>query len=127
MSEGRQAECLHGNLPRREGRPSGSGCGRAASTPANNGGGASGFPSLQGVEVRFVAFLAWLSRELKAEGTSATMGASLQVHLHAYLHLSQTFYQRGRDAFQVFEFEGIRPHLSPNTTLGRVSSSNVSL
>ena len=70
---------------------------------------------------RFVAFLAWLSRELKAEGTSATMerASPLQVHLHAYLHLSQTFHRRGRDALQVFEFEGIRPHLSPNTTSGK--------
>ena len=40
----------------------------------------------------------------------------LQVHLHAYLHLAQPFHQRGRDALQVFEFEGVRPHLSPNTT-----------
>ena len=121
----------------------------AASTPANDGGGASGaspaskvwkfmavqltynashgdFVSseeavLRHLFDRFVAFLAWLSRELKAEGTSATMerASPLQVHLHAYLHLSQTFHRRGRDALQVFEFEGIRPHLSPNTTSGK--------
>ena len=42
---------------------------------------------------RFLAFLAGLARELKAEGTSATMekASPLQVHLHAYLHLAQTF------------------------------------
>ena len=35
---------------------------------------------------RFLAFLAWLAHELKAEGTSATMekASPLQVHLHAY-------------------------------------------
>ena len=70
---------------------------------------------------RFLAFLAWLARELKAEGTSATMekASPLQVHLHAYLHLAQPFHRRGRDALHVFEFEGVRPHLSPNTTSGK--------
>ena len=70
---------------------------------------------------RFLAFLAGLARELKAEGTSATMekASPLQVHLHAYLHLAQPFHRRGRDALQVFEFEGVRPHLSPNTTSGK--------
>ena len=29
------------------------------------------------------------------------------------------FHRRGRDALQVFEFEGVRPHLSPNTTSGK--------
>ena len=64
---------------------------------------------------RFLAFLTWLARELKAEGTSATMekASPLQVHLHAYLHLAQPFHRRGR------EFEGVRPHLSPNTTSGK--------
>ena len=49
---------------------------------------------------RFLAFLAGLARELKAEGTSATMekASPLQVHLHAYLHLAQPFHRHGRDA-----------------------------
>ena len=107
----------------------------AASTLANDGGGAGGAAPaskvwkfgqsnynashgdiasseeavLRQFFTRFVAFLAWLSRELKAEGTSATTerASPLQVHLHAYLHLSQTFRRRGRDALQMFEF-GIR-------------------
>ncbi|CAE7355578.1 unnamed protein product, partial [Symbiodinium sp. CCMP2456] len=70
---------------------------------------------------RFVGFLIGLSEALHALGTSATMerASPRQVHMHAYLHLGKSFHRRGREALDVFSFEGVKPHLTPNTASGK--------
>ncbi|CAJ1352267.1 unnamed protein product [Effrenium voratum] len=76
---------------------------------------------LEGLFQRFVAFLSALATQLAAGGVSATMerASPQQVHLHAYLHLTRPFHRRGQDALSAFVFEGVRPHLTPNTASGK--------
>ena len=75
---------------------------------------------LQGLFVRFTAFLTGLKLVLHAVGVSATMErASVErVHLHAYLHLAKLFRKCGTEALAPFIFEGIRPHVEPNRAHG---------
>ena len=77
---------------------------------------------LRGLWARFQAFGDALAREWGALGVTMTMERSKQteahVHTHLYLHLEAPFRRRGRDALAVFAFEGIRPHVSPNTASG---------
>ena len=70
---------------------------------------------------RFITFLQALARDLHGAGASATMERSspVQVHLHAYLHLTQPFHRRGRDALLPFTFEGSHPHVTPNVASGK--------
>ncbi len=82
---------------------------------------ASDRDTLENLFSRFVTFLGGLAEKLAAEGVSATMerASPQQVHLHAYLHLAQAFHRRGPDALDVFAFEGVRPHLTPDTASGK--------
>ncbi len=84
---------------------------------------------LQGLFRRYIAFLGELAVKLSAEGFSATMerASPTQVHLHAYLHLGQTFHRRGADALSIFVFEGIHPHLVPNKASGKAYAGAVRL
>ena len=70
---------------------------------------------------RFITFLQALARDLHGAGASATMERSspVQVHLHAYLHWTQPFHRRGRDALLPFTFEGSHPHVTPNVASGK--------
>ena len=75
----------------------------------------------------FSRFLVWLRAALaplKPVGISATMEESTRaeqrhVHIHAYFHLSAKFKRRGRNAMDVFMFDGIRPHVEPNKASGK--------
>ena len=77
---------------------------------------------LAGLWDRFKVFGKALAAEWGALGVSMTMERSkqsdLHVHTHLYLHLETQFRRRGRDALDIFAFEGIRPHVSPNTASG---------
>ena len=78
--------------------------------------------ALQALFCRFNALLRQVADSLEAVGLSTTMerGASSDhVHCHAYMHLSKAFHRRGRGALEVFRFEGIAPHVQPNTASGR--------
>ena len=76
---------------------------------------------------RFVAYLGRLADQISAEGVSATMerASPERVHLHAYLHLSTSFHRRGQDALNIFAFEGVRPHVTPNTASGKTYTGAV--
>ncbi|CAE7333538.1 unnamed protein product [Symbiodinium necroappetens] len=76
---------------------------------------------------RFVAYLGRLADQISAEGVSATMerASPERVHLHAYLHLSTAFHRRGQDALNIFAFEGVRPHVTPNTASGKTYTGAV--
>ena len=71
---------------------------------------------------RFKAFGAALAAEWGALGLTMTMERSKQtdahVHTHLYFHLQAPFRRRGRHALAVLAFEGIQPHVSPNTASG---------
>jgi hypothetical protein len=60
---------------------------------------------------------------LSAAGISATLERSLatdqHVHAHIYVHSKTPYRRQGADALQPFIFEGIHPHLAPNTASGR--------
>ena len=72
---------------------------------------------LRGLFNRFVGFLIGLSEALHVLGTSATMepASPRQVHTHAYLHVRKSFRRRVREALDVLNSEGVKPHLPPNT------------
>ena len=78
---------------------------------------------------RFTAFILSLASSLMARGASTTMERGVlspqHVHCHAYLHLSKPFHRRGRSALEVFRFEGISPHLEPNTASGKAFTGAV--
>ena len=82
---------------------------------------------LQNLFDRFVAFIRTLASALGALGVSATMerASETQVHTHAYFHLSKPFHKRGHGALDAFKFEGICPHLSPNTASGKAYAGAV--
>ena len=77
---------------------------------------------LAGLWDRFKVFGKALATEWGALGVTMTMERSkqsdLHVHMHLYLHMETQFRRRGRDALDNFAFEGIRPHVSPNTASG---------
>lgn len=77
---------------------------------------------LQALFDRFVSSLQTMLRGFEAKGVSATMEKSLKngghVHVHAYFHLDKPFHRRGADALACFAFEGIHPHVRPNTARG---------
>ena len=82
---------------------------------------ASNTDQLRDLFSRFTTFLGAVKQELSAIGVSATMerASARQVHTHAYLHLSKPYHRRGAEALAVFCFEGVRPHVTPNTASGK--------
>ena len=72
---------------------------------------------------RFTSFVLSVAEALNASGTSTTMErGSLSpdhVHCHAYFHMTKPFHRRGRSALEIFQFEGICPHLEPNKASGK--------
>ncbi|CAJ1414860.1 unnamed protein product [Effrenium voratum] len=82
---------------------------------------ASNTDQLRDLFSRFTTFLGAVKQELSAIGVSATMerASARQVHTHAYLHLSKPYHRRGAEALAVFRFEGVRPHVTPNTASGK--------
>ena len=70
---------------------------------------------------RFVAFMQSVACALGAVGMSATMerASQQQVHTHSYMHFLKPFHRREPDALDMFKFEGIPPHLTPNTASGK--------
>lgn len=72
---------------------------------------------------RITVFVQSVAAELSARGASTTMErGSLSpdhVHCHAYLHLAKPFHRRGASALDIFSFEGVRPHVKPNTARGK--------
>lgn len=68
---------------------------------------------------RFQVFRIGVKEAIHGIGLSAMERAAAdRVHMHAYLHLARPFGKQGADALAVFEFEGARPHLAPNTAHG---------
>eukprot|EP00438_Fugacium_kawagutii_P032000 Skav227529 [mRNA] locus=scaffold2269:219192:219918:- [translate_table: standard] len=41
------------------------------------------------------------------------------VHFHFHFHLPKPFHRRGANALDQFQFEGVRPHVVPNTASGK--------
>lgn len=77
---------------------------------------------LQCLFERFHSFVESVGARLQAIGLSTTMerGKSAEhVHCHAYLHFSKAFHRRGQDALEIFKFEGVAPHLAPNSATGK--------
>ncbi|CAJ1358502.1 unnamed protein product [Effrenium voratum] len=78
---------------------------------------------------RFTVFVQSVAAELSARGASTTMErGSLSpdhVHCHAYLHLAKPFHRRGASALDIFNFEGVRPHVEPNTASGKAFAGAV--
>ena len=75
---------------------------------------------------RMVAFWQALVTTLGILGLSVTLEESLEegehVHAHVYYHSGKVFKKRGQGALDVFAFEGIRPHVQPNTARGGAAS-----
>jgi len=80
---------------------------------------------------RFVAFLCATASFIGAAGASATMEQSTKkgehVHIHSYFHLAKEFRKKGADALSCFVFEGIRPHVEPNTARGNAFKGAVNM
>ncbi len=70
------------------------------------------------------SFTESLAEKLAALGASVTLEESLKsgkrhVHAHVYLHLDKVYHRRGRDALDIFVFQGIKPHVVPNKATGK--------
>ena len=72
---------------------------------------------------RFVLYMQTMLTELQPKGISATMEESTKtgehVHMHAYIHFEKAFHRQGADVLACFAFEGIQPHVRPNTARGK--------
>ena len=78
---------------------------------------------------RLVNFGQTLIEPLQLKGLSVTLEESLEegehVHAHMYFHSEKLFHKRGREALEPFAFEGIHPHVRPNTAHGNAFTGAV--
>jgi len=80
---------------------------------------------------RLVDFATSLALEVKSKGISVALEESLaeeeHVHCHVYTHLAKEFRSQAKNALDVFMFEGIHPHVEPNTAKGPAYKGAVGL
>lgn len=86
---------------------------------------------LQKLFGRLVDFAKHLGAEIHSKGISVALEESTadgeHVHCHVYTHLEKEFRSQAKNALDVFVFEGIRPHVEPNTAKGPAYKGAVGL
>ena len=87
-------------------------------------------PDMEGLEAlwdEFQVFIQGLANKLESQGLSTTMESAgpANLHLHAYMHLAQSFHRRGANALVDFVFRGIHPHLATNKASGNAYAGAV--